>query len=276
MGRRIVLLLLAAWVLSGCALGVSHPRALKPVTGFVPLASDPRVWVEPGFEAYGERVAQALPEAIARVETAHYLPFVKAPRVYVCGTAACFSRYVLTPRLSAAVVPDNRLFLSPNLNDKEAHRLGPLLAHELSHLHLGQRIGHYHSTLPVWFHEGWASLAAEGGGAEYASDEKVMAAIREGRRVNLDARDAPDRRHRAAAWNLDSHSFYRQSLLLVSWLRDQDESKFRALVLALQDDADFVIAFADVYGASPATHFTAFYDAVLGDNAAVQAAPSTP
>jgi len=276
MGRRIVLLLLAAWVLSGCALGVSHPRALKPVTGFVPLASDPRVWVEPGFEAYGERVAEALPEAIARVETAHYLPFVKAPRVYVCGTAACFSRYVLTPRLSAAVVPDNRLFLSPNLNDKEAHRLGPLLAHELSHLHLGQRIGHYHSTLPVWFHEGWASLAAEGGGAEYASDEKVMAAIREGRRVNLDARDTPDRRHRAAAWNLDIHSFYRQSLLLVRWLRDQDEAKFRALVLALQDDADFVIAFADVYGVSPATHFTAFYDAVLGDNGAVQAAPSIP
>jgi len=276
MGWRIVLLLLAAWILSGCALGVSHPRALKPVTGFVPLASDPRVWVEPGFEAYGERVAEALPEAIARVETAHYLPFLKAPRVYVCGSAACFSRHVLTPRLSAAVVPDNRLFLSPNLDGKEAHRLGPLLAHELSHLHLGQRIGHYHSTLPVWFHEGWASLAAEGGGAEYASDEKVMAAIREGRRVNLDARDTPDRRHRAAAWNLDIHSFYRQSLLLVRWLRDQDEAKFRALVLALQDDADFVIAFADVYGASPATHFTAFYDAVLGDNAAVQAAPSTP
>ena len=276
MGRRIVLLLLAAWVLSGCALGVSHPRALKPVTGFAPLASDPRVWVEPGFEDFGERVSNALPEAISRVETAHYLPFVKAPRVYVCGTAACFSRHVLTPRLSAAVVPDNRLFLSPNLNGKEAHRLGPLLAHELSHLHLGQRIGHYHSTLPVWFHEGWASLAAEGGGAEYASDEKVMAAIREGRRVNLDARDTPDRRHRAAAWNLDIHSFYRQAMLLVRWLRDQDEAKFRELVLALQDDTDFVIAFADVYGSSPAGRFSAYYDAVLGDNGAVQAAPSSP
>lgn len=273
---RVLTFLLAVWLLGGCALGVSHPRALQPVTGFAPLASDPRVWIEPGYEAYGERVAQVLPAAISQVEAAHYLPFLKPPRVYVCGTAACFSRHVLTPRLSAAVVPDNRLFLSPNLDAKEAYRLPALLAHELSHLHLGQRIGHYHSTLPVWFHEGWASLAAEGGGAEFASDEKVMAAIRAGRRLNLDARDTPDRRHRAAAYNLDIHSFYRQALLLVDWLRDQDEARFRSLVLALQDDADFVIAFADVYGTSPAMYFSAFYDAVLGDNVADQAAPSPP
>lgn len=276
MGARVAALLCAAWLLSGCALGVSHPRALQPVSGFEPLASDARVWVEPGHEAYGERVSQALPAAIAQVEAAHHLPFLKPPRVHVCGTAACFSRHVMTPRLSAAVVPDNRLFLSPNLDGKEAHRLPALLAHELSHLHLGQRIGHYHSTVPIWFHEGWASLAADGGGADYASDDKVLAAIREGRRVNLDARDTPDRRHRAAAWNLDIHSFYRQSMLLVRWLRDQDEAKFRALVLALQDDVDFVIAFADVYGTSPATRLSAFYDAVLGDNVAVQAAPSSP
>jgi hypothetical protein len=88
MGLRVALLLLVAGILSGCALGVSHPRALKPVTGFAPLASDPRVWVEPGFEAYGERVAQALPEAIARVEAAHYLPFLKAPRSTMSAVAS--------------------------------------------------------------------------------------------------------------------------------------------------------------------------------------------
>jgi len=273
---RYGFLLFLAWALSGCALTVSHPRALQPVQGFTPLASDTRVWIEPGFEEYGERVSQALPEAIDRVEAAHYLPFLRPPRVYVCGTAACFRRHVLTPRLSAAVVPDNRLFLSPNLDGKEKHRLGALLAHELAHLHLGQRIGHYHSSLPVWFHEGWASLAAEGGGAEYASDELVRTAIREGRRVNLDSRDTPDKRHRAAAYNLDIHSFYRQSMLLVRWLRDQDEARFRTLVLALQNNADFVIAFADVYGHSPATHLAGFYDEVLSDNGAVQAAPSSP
>ena len=268
--------------LQGCALTVSHPRALTPLESFAPLAADSRVWVEPGFEVYGERVARALPQAIAAVEAAHYLPFARAPRVHVCGSEACFSRYVLTPKLSAAVVPDNRLILSPNLDGREKHRLAALLTHELAHLHLGQRIGHYHSTLPVWFHEGWASLTADGGGADYATDAQAYAAIRAGRRVNLGARDTPDKRHRAAASRLNIFEFYRQSMLLVGWLRAQDEARFKALVLAVQDNTDFEIAFWDIYGQAPTTRLAGFFDGALSettatnDNQAVQAAPAQP
>ena len=268
--------------LTGCAWTVSDPRALTPVEGFVPLAADSRVWVEPGHEAYGARVAAVLPQAIARVEAAHYLPFARPPRIHVCGTDACFRRYVLTPRLSAAVVPDNRVFLSPNLDVRERHRLPTLLTHELAHLHLGQRIGHYHSTLPVWFHEGWASLAAEGGGADYATDEDVYQAIRAGRRVNLATRDTRDRRHRANASGLGIYEFYRQSMLLVRWLKTEDEARFRALVLAIQANTDFHIAFWDVYGQSPSARFAGFFDSVLADAPAaaedvpIQAAPAQP
>lgn len=262
--------------LQGCALTVSDPRALTPLDGFAPLAGDPRVWVEPGFEAYGARVAAALPDAIARVEAAHYLPFSRPPRVYVCGTDACFKRHVRTPKLSAAVVPDNRLILSPNLDGRESRRLPALLTHELAHLHLGQRIGHYHSTLPVWFHEGWASLVSDGGGADYATDTRVFEAIQAGKRVNLTARDTPGKRHRAAASRLAIFEFYRQSMLLVGWLRAQDEARFRQLVLAVQDNADFEIAFWDAYGQAPATRLAGFFDGVLSDNQAVQAAPAKP
>ena len=271
----------AAWVtlaalLQGCALTVSHPRALLPIDSFVPLAGDACVWVEPGYEEYGERVASVLPAAIAQVEAAHYLPFAQTPRVYVCGSAACFKRYVLTPRLSAAVVPDNRLVLSPNLNGRESHRLPSLLTHELAHLHLGQRIGHYHSSLPAWFHEGWASLAANGGGAEYTTDEEAYAAIHAGRRVNLTVRDTNDKRHRAPASGLSIHEFYRQSFLLVGWLKAQDEARFRDLVLAIQDNADFDIAFWNIYGRAPDTQLSAFYDGVPSDNQPTQAAPAGP
>jgi hypothetical protein len=267
--------------LPGCALTVSNPRALQPVDGFVPLASDPRVWVEPGHEAYGERVAAALPAAIAKVEAAHYLPFLRPPRVYVCGSEDCFNRYVYTPRLSAAVIPDNRLILSPNLDGRESSRLPGLLTHELAHLHLGQRIGHYNSTLPVWFHEGWASLTADGGGAEYASDAQAYAAIRAGRRVDLGARDTPDQRHRAGAFGLNIFEFYRESMLLVGWLKAQDEARFRALALAVQANTDFEIAFWDIYGQSPASRLAGFYAGVpsepgLNDNAPIQAAPAKP
>lgn len=275
-------LLLAPALLAGCALTVSEPRALKPIEGFAPLAEDARVWVEPGYEAFGARVAAALPAAIARVEAAHYRPFLRAPRVYVCGSEACFRRWVLTPKLSAAVVPDNRLILSPNLDGKEKQRLPALLTHELAHLHLGQRIGHYHCTLPVWFHEGWATLVAEGGGAEFASEARALAAIRAGQRVNLTLRDTPDRRHRAAASNLNIFDFYRQSMLLVGWLKAQDEARFRELALAVQDNVDFEIAFWNVYGQAPATQLAGFFDGVLSeatvsnDNQPIQAAPEYP
>jgi len=277
--RPLVALLLAT--LSGCALTVSNPRALQPIDGFVSLADDARVRVEPGYEAYGERVSAALPAAMPKVEAAHSLPFLYPPRVYVCGSEACFRRYVRTPRLSAAVIPDNRLILSPNLDGRESARLPGLLTHELAHLHLGQRIGHYHSTLPAWFHEGWASLTAEGGGAEYATDAQAHAAIRAGRRVDLVVRDTPDRRHRADAFGLSIFEFYRQSMLLVGWLKAQDETRFRQLALALQANTDFEIAFWDVYGQSPATRLAGFYAGVpsepgLNDNAPVQAAPAKP
>ncbi len=266
--------------LPGCALTVSSQRALLPIDSFVPLASDSRVWVEPGYEAYGERVAAALPEAIARVEAAHYLPFAHTPRVHVCGTDDCFKRYVRTPRLTAAVVPDHRLILSPRLGGREQHRLPALLTHELAHLHLGQRIGHYHSTLPVWFHEGWASLTAEGGGADHATDAQVFEAIRAGRRVNLAARDTPDKRHRANASGLSMSEFYRQSMLLIGWLKAQDEAGFRELVLAVQDNTDFEIAFWNVYGRAPVDRLAGFFDSilsepVLNDNGPIQAVPET-
>jgi hypothetical protein len=274
-------LLAASLLLSGCALTVSDPRALQPIDRFAPLASDPRVWVEPGYEAYGERVAAVLPAAIAQVEAAHYRAFASTPRVYVCGSDDCFRRYVLTPKLSAAVVPDNRLILSPNLDGKERQRLPLLLTHELAHLHLGQRIGHYHSTLPVWFHEGWASLTAQGGGAEYTTDARAFEAIRAGRRINLAARDTPTKRHRAGAYSLDIYEFYRQSMLLVGWLKAQDEARFHDLALAVQDNSDFEIAFWNIYGQAPTTQFAGFFNGVLSetalnDNEPVQAAPSTP
>lgn len=243
--------LLAPLLLSACAALVGDPRALQPMQGFAPLPEDSRVWVEPGAEAYGRRVSRQLDGAIAKVEAAHYLPFARTPRIYICGTEDCFKRHVFTPKLSAAVIPDNRLVLSPNLDGRESWRLQRLLLHELAHVHLGQRAGHYHYNVPVWFHEGWASLTAEGGGAEFATDIQALEAALSGRRIDLAARDVPDKRHRAGAFGLDIHVFYRQAMLLVARLKQQDPARFRELALALQDNRDFEIAFWNVYGAGP-------------------------
>jgi hypothetical protein len=52
-------------------------------------------------------------------------------------------------------------------------------------------------------------------------------------------------------------------------------------VLAVQDNADFEIAFWDIYGQAPVTRLAGFFDGVLSDtalhdNEPIQAAPSSP
>lgn len=276
---RYVSLGILLTLLQGCSMLVSHPRALQPMQGFVPLAEDKRIFVEQqamdrGAHEFGLKVAMLLDEAIATVQQAHYMEFAETPEVFVCATEACFKQYVFTPGLSAAVVPDNRLILSPNLNGRESKRLKPLLIHELTHLHLGQRVGHYHHNIPVWFHEGWASLTANGGGAEFATDEQAIEAARQGKMIDLSQRDTPDVRHKAKAFGLDIHVFYRQSMLLVKTLKQRDPGRFRQLVLALQQGSDFEIAFWDLYGGGARQILADALVPQSGDNGA--AAPADP
>lgn len=277
MNRLLLIFLLTG--LQGCSLLVSHPRALQPMQGFVPLAEDKRVLVEQqaldqGARDYGRRVSALLDEAIEAVQRAHYLEFAESPEIFVCATERCFKQYVLTPGLSAAVVPDNRLILSPNLNGRESSRLKPLLIHELTHLHLGQRVGHYHYNIPVWFHEGWASLTANGGGAEFATDAQAIEAARQGKMIDLTQRDTPDVRYKAKAFGLDIHVFYRQSMLLVKSLQQRDPERFRQLALALQSGVDFEIAFWNLYGGGANQILADALTGQSGDNGA--AAPSAP
>lgn len=215
--------------------------------GFVRFERDARIWFEPGAQEAAGRVQALLDAAMARVEAVHGLPFRAPPSVYLCATAACFAGLVKTPGLTAAVVPDNRLVLSPRLFGAEAARLPGILAHELSHVHLGQRLGHYSPWVPVWFHEGLATLVAEGAGAEYASDATACEARRVAARIDFGRRDAPGRRHRAEAFGLRVHEFYRQAWRAVQSLQAFDPAAFRRWLTALQEGADFHIAFADAY-----------------------------
>lgn len=267
-------------LLQGCA-STADPRAAQPMTGFRELEQDGRINIEAAqpaqdAEAYGQNIAAILDEAIRQVETAHGLRFAFTPDIYVCASESCFKHYVYTAGLSAAVIPNNRLVLSPNLYKAEQARLKSILIHELAHLHLGQRAGHYHHNIPIWFHEGWACLTAEGGGAEYATDAQAHEAARQGRLVNLKVRDTPDHRHKASAFSLNIHVFYRQSMLLVKTLRERDSEKFARLILALQQGSDFDIAFGDVYGAAPAFLLAGVLGGQSGDGDNGAAAPSAP
>ncbi len=259
--RALLALGLCSLMLLGCA-APGGPAPQTQAVGFLPYPPDPRIRLEAGAEDHAARVHALLDAAVARVERVHGLPFRAPPSVYVCATAACFARLVKTPGLTAAVVADNRLVLSPRLFSVEADRLPGILAHELSHVHLGQRLGHYTPWIPVWFHEGLATLVAEGGGAEFASDADACTAWRDGRRVDFGRRDVPGQRHRAEAFGLSIHEFYRQSWRAVELLRAHDPVAFRRWLSDLQEGTDFHIAFADAYNTDLATLLNSLLDSI--------------
>ncbi|HSF47136.1 MAG TPA: hypothetical protein VLA73_02100 [Burkholderiales bacterium] len=229
-------------IVAGCATVPEHDAGLS-LAEFNALPTDYRILYEPGAEVFARRLAPLLPGAVAEVEAAHYRPFAKRVAVHICGTAECFNSYVPEPtNLAAAVVFDNRVLLHPRLFTHEPDRLEPILVHELSHLHLGQRIGHYSKSVPVWFHEGLASLAAKGGGADLVSEEQARQAILAGKHFD------PAMQHGVAGDNLSMALFYRQCLMFVARLQAQSATRFRELLLAIQRRESFDSAFTSAYG----------------------------
>ena len=235
-------LLLAAFI-SGCAAAPPLP----PTKGFQALRSDPRILHEPGADQIAERVAQCLPQAVSQIESAHRRPFAQPVQVHVCATETCFSNHVNSPNVSGATVPDNQVFLSPRLFDTEAHRLPMILTHELSHLHLGQQIGHFTHRVPVWFHEGLAAYASNGGGADYATEEEARSALRQGRVFSPALLDNEHTRHKAEHWRLSPYLFYRQAMMFMQHLRHTSEERFEEFLLRVQDKEDFAHAFGNAY-----------------------------
>jgi hypothetical protein len=275
-GDRLVAVLFALLALAGCAAQPVQRDAGEKLAYFRSLPAEPRVAYEPGAREFAVRTAGALPTAIARVEATHHLPFASEVKVYVCRSDACFRAIVPDPpNLTAAVAYDNRLVLHPRLFDREPERLEPILTHELSHLHLGQRIGHYSPKVPVWFHEGLACLAAEGGGADLVTEDEAREAILVGRHFLPDPSHDPGTRKNAAYWKLEVSLFYRQATMLVEALRRNSEESFRSFLLAIQDQADFDPSFRESFGTG-ADAFAQIYFDRLGAQPAIGLAAAPP
>lgn len=232
---RGALILTLALLLAGCAT----PWQAGAPEGFTALSGDARVWFGDDGQAYAEAVANLLDAAVTKVENLHGLAFQRPPRIFVCATSACFNRLVPLRGYTAAVLPGEILALSPKLDLEEHERLPSILAHELSHLHLGQRLGHYTAAVPVWFHEGLASLVADGGGAEFSSDEEACNAWDAGRRIDFAQLDTPRKRHRAADFKMSVHQFYRQSWRFMQYLKRRDGNGFADMLLAIQSGTEF-------------------------------------
>ncbi|HZM43582.1 MAG TPA: hypothetical protein VFC14_02040 [Burkholderiales bacterium] len=253
---------LVVLLLAGCAV---HPTrdAVVDFVRFETLAVDERVRYEPGGQAYATLVAELLPAAIAQVEAAHYQPFAGPVIVYVCATSNCFDQRVPgAVRFTAAVIHENRVLLAPRLFESEPRRLYPVLVHELSHLHLGQRLGHYTMRVPVWFHEGLASLAAASGGADLVTEDDARRAIAREQYFLPDAAHDETRRKYADQWHLKISMLYRQSMMLLADWRSASEERFRALLVSLQQRVPFDEAVNAAFGTNALELARRFFDGI--------------
>ncbi len=143
----VVAVVLAIFCVGAAALSRTPygSALLKSRDHFIQSDHNPNVFFEPGMEAEGALAADALRRAMVTVESQHHLPLAKAFRVYVCATQESFNEYMGAPPGATArgVKVGNSIFLSPETFASwrgDTHE--GVLAHELSHLHIYQRLGH--------------------------------------------------------------------------------------------------------------------------------------
>jgi hypothetical protein len=238
--RRYLLIGLALVALALAVWAVTPLRgAWRSTTHFLPCAIDARVRFEPGAENLAGTVAHALPDAFATVEREQFGPFVKPVVIYVCATPESIVTYG-GPKGAGGFVLNGRLFVSPKPQNT-AERVQRMLAHELSHLHFEQRLGMlaYARHVPRWFKEGLAVLVSSGGGAESVSKPQAVAAIAAGKTFTPATSGRLFFERSGRSYGLSEHMWYRQSALLVEFMKEKDAAAFRRLVVALADGERF-------------------------------------
>jgi len=264
---QIILVAILVLSLSACSATRSLIASFQSTDHFLTLASDPRVLYEPGAEANARDIVPLLPEAISKVEKRQYLPFRDPVNIYVCASAESY--YKLTGTRARAVVT-NKLFLSPALF-QDRPTLPLYLTHELSHLHLLQRLGTYRMIeLPSWFKEGLATFVSGGGGAPDISDEQALNAIRSTQNF------VPDEGQGVIGsllfprygsyWKLDNHMFYRQGMLFVAFMQKTDENSFRKFLISIQQGEDFSTALMNAYNKNLSRLWEQFIEEIKGRN----------
>ena len=212
-----------------------------------PQSSFGTVEYEAGAKHIAARIAQNLPATTSKVEAGHQHRFKRQPRIYVFATESNFEETTgYVANLVAGVSTPNGLYLAPQ---PYAQTLG-VLQHELSHALLRQWVGTYqfHRT-PIWFREGLATWAADGGGADSVSEELARRALRNNQTFTPNLVEGIIIRKGPQHWELSHHMFYRQSSLFIDFLSKQDPIAWKKLLDNVHAGLDFRTAYAEAFNA---------------------------
>jgi len=237
--------------LCGCSLSRQTLATFRSTSHFLVLDSDRRILYEPGAEDMSKEVAEYLSDSVRKVEKEQHSPFAKPVEVYICATKGSFTSFTGMPGALKGVTTIKHVFLSAErLRELPINIRRAVLTHELSHFHLQQYLGAYNfgANLPSWFQEGLAEYVSGGAAMEDVSEAEAIKAILEGKHFTAGTTGSFLFPKRWSAYGLKPHMFYRQSFLYVSYLKHLDETKFRAFILALENNRQFEDSFNSTFG----------------------------
>src|SRR5215831_4085511 len=179
----------ALTLLAAAAAAAAVPQVRHAASGWwnnpetlAGLPENPQIRYEEGALDRARIVADLLPAAVARVETAQGRPFAHPAFVGVYLTSKAYEAANGTGHAGTVGVNFlGRVILSPSLFTTKRARLPAILTHELSHAHIRSWMSELSFiALPNWFKEGLAVVVSGGGGAEEVTVADARDAIRSG------------------------------------------------------------------------------------------------
>ncbi len=252
--RRHLRLIAAATVLlpllASCTLGGSNADVVQAKEGFTRCTPDPRILCEAGSEKLALRLQPMLDDALAEVAQAQLGAFAAPVQVFTYNSIDSFTADSGAATYAQGALGHGAIHFSPTLLDTPGRTRG-LLVHELSHLHLYQKVGPLAwGRLPSWFHEGLATAVADGGGAETFSEVDALYSMASGQCFMPEESAWPLFPKKGASYGLNPHMFYRQAGMFVRHLRVNEPQAFKRLLAAVEARRDFASAVQASFGKS--------------------------
>jgi len=269
--KIIILSILGIFIVIGSVLFLRSPfgkALLKSKSHFMVHSADSRILYEPGAEGFADKFADFLPTAIEQVEKGHFLSFKKPFKVYVCSTQQSHNEFIANPTsypIRGAAFK-RKVFIAPSafsFKDMDTHRES--LMHELSHLHLLQRVGMLKNRrIPHWFKEGLANFVA-GSGGEGISQEMAIRSIKEGRHLVLQERGGllKSLTKIIQAADLTGPMFHKQNKMFMNYIHRVNPEAFKKLVLAIQNGHKFSTSFVRYFKMNPQEMWDRFKSELL-------------
>jgi len=230
--------------ISGCSGFKYLTASFKSTSDFNKSDTNPDVRFRGNNKQYANHVGIFTPKIIAIVEDKIGVKFLKMPIIFICDTWSCIKEFTGHNYKPRASTNKRGIFISPKLiGDLQTTEF--LMPHEVTHALWADKVNSmFHPIPPAWFTEGIATFIANGAGAEKVPREKAKESIIKGKYFIPNSDGKIMSAKYGGAWGLEQPMFYRQSMLMIEYMRTISHDNFNNLV---KDVFSKQVKFSDLF-----------------------------